>query len=546
MSLKWNCYGKYFSLYDVGSYGTAFENGADVPAIVLANGTVESVKRNDDNLIPCYCHSAAIVDGVGKLTYHATNELVIDEHPVKISFKARLYQQENSDTVSDFFLKVKIIYKNISDAYTPCFSISLNDDDLIPFTPEMIKGEWFNFEALWVNGVTYINLNGNCIFEYESENILAFTDKDLTISNESANLGFDIANLEICKIVPYYEKLFIDSEIVNDDNKFTITLSSNFEDTVIEETPEYIQLQFAELTPNQKICIQNLTIEDCTFVSEEYVYLNSYLVKTYKDNITNKNFKVHIFNNPTMLHDDNLNNNYLYRYYINKSDTFNILFSVKYVDIDLSGRLLTLTQDDNTYPCIFNVFMNQWLYTSVERVFNTVKFLIPDIEYVNNAPAYVPELEPVYPRHNIKFELDSNRYSGYGNYEGYGVDLDTIRIEECNFIRNEYINEFEINKVYYNTIAKKEFKIHIYNNDGIPLNAGSQVIVKGARIIYMEFVSEGLETKEISFRCKGVMFSGTSSSPSLLKFYFDDDFRMQHTNLPNERWQTYTFEIPII
>ena len=99
--------------------------------------------------------------------------------------------------------------------------------------------------------------------------------------------------------------------------------------------------------------------------------------------------------------------------------------------------------------------MNQWLYTSVERVFNTVKFLIPDIEYVNNAPAYVPELEPVYPRHNIKFELDSNRYSGYGNYEGYGVDLDTIRIEECNFIRNEYINEFEINKVYYNTIAKK-------------------------------------------------------------------------------------------
>ena len=397
MSLKWNCYGKYFSLYDVGSYGTAFENGADVPAIVLANGTVESVKRNDDNLIPCYCHSAAIVDGVGKLTYHATNELVIDEHPVKISFKARLYQQENSDTVSDFFLNIKIIYKNISDAYTPCFSISLNDDDLIPFTPEMIKGEWFNVEALWVNGVTYINLN---------------------------------------------------AEIVNNDNKFTITLSSNFEDTVIEETPEYIQLQFAELTPNQKICIQNLTIEDCTFVSEEYVYLNSYLVKTYKDNITDKNFKVHIFNNPTMLHDDNLNNNYLYRYYINKSDTFNILFSVKYVDIDLSGRLLTLTQDDNTYPCIFNVFMNQWLYTSVERVFNTVKFLIPDIEYVNNAPAYVPELEPVYIPHNIKFELVS--IGGVWSAEGYGVDLDTIRIDDCNFIRNEYINEFEINKVYYN------------------------------------------------------------------------------------------------
>ena len=113
-------------------------------------------------------------------------------------------------------------------------------------------------------------------------------------------------------------------------------------------------------------------------------------------------------------------------------------------------------------------------------------------------------------------------------------------------IRNEYINEFEINKVYYNTIAKKEFKIHIYNTDGIPLNAGPQVIVKGDKIVYMDFVSEGLETKEISFRCKGVMFSGTPSSPSLLKFYFDDDFRMQHTNLPNERWQTYTFEIPII
>ena len=545
MSLKWNCYGKYFSLYDVGSYGTAFENGADVPAIVLANGTVESVKRNDDNLIPCYCHSAAIVDGVGKLTYHATNELVIDEHPVKISFKARLYQQENSDTVSDFFLNIKIIYKNISDAYTPCFSISLNDDDLIPFTPEMIKGEWFNFEALWVNGVTYINLNGNCIFEYESENILAFTDKDITISNESANLGFDIANLEICKIVPYYEKLFIDSEIVNNDNKFTITLSSNFEDTVIEETPEYIQLQFAELTPNQKICIQNLTIEDCTFVSEEYVYLNSYLVKTFTDNITNKNFKVHIFNKPTMLHDVNFNNDYLYRYYINKSDTFNILFSVKYVDIDLSGRLLTLTQDDNTYPCIFNVFMNQWLYTSVERVFNTVKFLIPDIEYVNNAPAYVPELEPVYIPHNIKFELVS--VGGVWGIEGYGVDLDTIRIDDCNFIRNEYINEFEINKVYYNTIAKKDFKIHIYNNDGIPLNAEPKVIVKGyGRTIYMEFVSEGLETKNISFSCEGVMLSGTPSSPSLLKFYFDNDFRMQHTNLPNNRWQTYTFEIPII
>ena len=542
MSLKWNCYGKYFSLYDVGSYGTAFENSADVPAIVLANGTVDSVKRNDDNLIPCYCHSAAIVDGIGKLTYHATNELVvIDEHPVKISFKARLYQQENSDTVSDFFLNIKIVYKNISDAYTPCFSISLNDDDLIPFTPEMIKGEWFNVEALWVNGVTYINLNDNCIFEYESENILAFTDKDIT--NESANLGFDIANLEICKIVPYYEKLFIDSEIVNNDNKFTITLSSNFEDTVIEETPEYIQLQFAELTPNQKICIQNLSIEDCTFVSEEYVYLNSYLVKTYKDNITDKNFKVHIFNNPTMLHDDNLNNNYLYRYYINKSDTFNILFSVKYVDIDLSGRLLTLTQDDNTYPCIFNVFMNQWLYTSVERVFNTVKFLIPDIEYVNNVPAYVPELEPVYPRHNIKFELNSN-FNSWNGDEGFNINLDTIRIDDC--IRNEYINEFEINKVYYNTIAKKEFKIHIYNTDGLVLNANPAIYVRGNRIIYMEFVSEGLETKEISFECEGVRYSWYSSSPSLLKFYFDDDFRMQHTNLINNRWQAYTFEIPII
>ena len=545
MSLKWNCYGKYFSLYDVGSYGTAFENSADVPAIVLANGTVESVKRNDDNLIPCYCHSAAIVDGIGKLTYHATNDLVIDEHPVKISFKARLYQQENSDTVSDFFLKVKIIYKNISDTYTPCFSISLNDDDLIPFTPEMVKGEWFNVEALWVNGVTYINLNGNCIFEYESENILSFTDKDLTISNESANLGFDIANLEICKIVPYYEKLFIDSEIVNDDNKFTITLSSNFEDTVIEETPEYIQLQFAELTPNQKICIQNLTIEDCTFVSEEYVYLNSYLVKTYKDNITDKNFKVHIFNKPTMLHNDNLNNDYIYKYYTNKSDTFNILFSVKYVDIDLSGRLLTLTQDDNTYPCIFNVFMNQWLYTSVERVFNTVKFLIPDIEYVNNAPAYVPELEPVYPRHNIKFELNSN-FNILNDYEGFNINLDTIRIEDCNFIRNEYINEFEINKVYYNTIAKKEFKIHIYNTDGLVLNANPVIYARGDRIIYMEFVSEGLETKEISFECEGVVFYSRYSSPSLLKFYFDDDFRMQHTNLIKNRWQAYTFEIPVI
>ena len=545
MSLKWNCYGKYFSLYDVGSYGTAFENGADVPAIVLANGTVESVKRNDDNLIPCYCHSAAIVDGIGKLTYHATNELVIDEHPVKISFKARLYQQENSDTVSDFFLNIKIIYKNISDTYTPCFSISLNDDDLIPFTPEMLKGEWFNVEALWVNGVTYINLNGNCIFEYESENILSFDNKTITISNESANLGFDIANFEICKIVPYYEKLFIDSEIVNNDNKFTITLSSNFEDTVIEETPEYIRLQFAELTPNQKICIQNLTIEDCTFVSEEYVYLNSYLVKTYKDNITNKNFKVHIFNKPTMLHDDNLNNNYLYRYYTNKIDTFNILFSVKYVDIDLSGRLLTLTQDDNTYPCIFNVFMNQWLYTSVERVFNTVKFLIPDIEYVNNAPAYVPELEPVYPRHNIKFELNSNLWWD-DSAEGFNINLDTIRIEDCNFIRNEYINEFEINKVYYNTIAKKDFKIHIYNTYGLVLNANPVIYARGNKIIYMEFVSEGLETKEISFECEGVRYSGYSSSPSLLKFYFDDDFRMQHTNLINNRWQAYTFEIPLI
>lgn len=545
MSLKWNCYGKYFSLYDVGSYGTAFENSADVPAIVLANGTVESVKRNDDNLIPCYCHSAAIVDGIGKLTYHATNELVIDEHPVKISFKARLYQQENSDTVSDFFLNIKIIYKNISDTYTPCFSISLNDDDLIPFTPEMIKGEWFNVEALWVNGVTYINLNGNCIFEYESENILAFTDKDLTIYNESANLGFDIANFEICKIVPYYEKLFIDSEIVNDDNKFTITLSSNFEDTVIEETPEYIQLQFAELTPNQKICIQNLTIEDCTFVSEEYVYLNSYLVKTYKDNITNKNFKVHIFNNKTMMHDDNLNNNYIYRYYINKSDTFNILFSVKYVDIDLSGRLLTLTQDDNTYPCIFNVFMNQWLYTSVERVFNTVKFLIPDIEYVNNAPAYVPELEPVFIPHNIKFVLDANQNGDTS--QGFNINLDTIRIEDCNFIRNEYINEFEINKVYYNTIAKKEFKIHIYNTTySLVLNASPAIYVRGNGIIYMEFVSEGLETKEISFECEGVMYSWYSASTSLLKFYFDDDFRMQHTNLINNKWQAYTFEIPMI
>lgn len=531
MSLKWNCYGKYFSLYDVGSYGTAFENSADVPAIVLANGTVDSVKRNDDNLIPCYCHSAAIVDGAGKLTYHATNELVIDEHPVKISFKARLYQQENSDTVSDFFLNIKIIYKNISDTYTPCFSISLNDDDLIPFTPEMIKGEWFNFEALWVNGVTYINLNGNCIFEYESENILSFDNKTITISNESANLGFDIANLEICKIVPYYKELFIDSEIKNDDNKFTITLSSNFEDTVIEETPEYIQLQFAELTPNQKICIQNLTIEDCTFVSEEYVYLNSYLVKTYKDNVTNKNFKVHIFNNPTMMHNDNLNNDYIYKYYTNKSDTFNILFSVKYVDIDLSGRLLTLTQDDNTYHCIFNVFMNQWLYTSVERVFNTVKFLIPDIEYVNNIPAYVPELEPVYIPHNIKFVITGDSFS-YMDYAT--IKLDTIQIEKCNFIKDEYINEYEINKVYYNSIAKKEFKIRIYTTDDIKLTASSIVNIYINKKVYMEFVSEGLETMQVSFMCTHFGY---------MDFMFDNRLITNDT-LWERNWITYNFTIP--
>lgn len=537
MSLKWNCYGKYFSLYDVGSYGTSFENSADVPAIVLANRTVDSVKRNDDNVIPCYCHSAAIVDGIGKLTYHATNELIIDEHPVKISFDTRLYQQENSDTVSDFFLNIKIIYKNISDTYTPCFSISLNDDDLIPFTPEMIKGEWFNFEALWVNGVTYINLDGNCIFEYESENILSFDNKTITISNESANLGFDIANLEICKIVPYYKELFIDSEIKNDDNKFTITLSSNFEDTVIEETPEYIQLQFAELTPNQKICIQNLTIEDCTFVSEEYVYLNSYLVKTYKDNVTNKNFKVHIFNNPTMMHNDNLNNDYIYKYYTNKSDTFNILFSVKYVDIDLSGRLLTLTQDDNTYHCIFNVFMNKWLYTSVERVFNTVKFLIPDIEYVNNVPAYVPELEPVYIPHNINFMIVGGSY----RYEGVDINLDTIQIEGCNFIKNEYINKYEINKVYYNKIAKKEFKMHIYNTDDINLTASSIVDIKVNQKVYMEFVSEGLENMKISFNCYGQTNGGLSYSS--LNFMFDNRLITNYTLL-KKYWVTYNFTIP--
>ena len=106
-------------------------------------------------------------------------------------------------------------------------------------------------------------------------------------------------------------------------------------------------------------------------------------------------------------------------------------------------------------------------------------------------------------------------------------------------------------KIYEFSISTNNFlqpfhKIHIYNNDGIPLNAGSQVIVKGARIIYMEFVSEGLETKEISFECEGVRYSWYSSSPSLLKFYFDDDFRMQHTNLINNRWQAYTFEIPMI
>jgi hypothetical protein len=101
-----------------------------------------------------------------------------------------------------------------------------------------------------------------------------------------------------------------------------------------------------------------------------------------------------------------------------------------------------------------------------------------------------------------------------------------------------------MHKVYYNTIAKKEFKLHIYskNNDII---LEPELSVSHYKTLFMEFVSEGLETKNVSFSSHGNTVSG-SYSPSQFNFYFDDDYRMRHTNIYDSEWRTYTYTVPVI
>ena len=114
------------------------------------------------------------------------------------------------------------------------------------------------------------------------------------------------------------------------------------------------------------------------------------------------------------------------------------------------------------------------------------------------------------------------------------IKFDTIQIEKCNFIKDEYINSHEINKVYYNTISKKKIKFRIYSTDDIFLTASSIVYIYLGKKVYMEFVSEGLENMQVSFKCAHFGY---------MDFMFDNRLITNDT-LWERDWITYNFTIP--
>lgn len=524
MSFKWRCIGSYFCEDDVGIYDTEFVNTAEYPYISVKNGVFESVKRvmldNDEYMY--YFHNGEIVNDSSGLLY-CINEKKSTENnlPVKIEFKARIYKYIRKDITIEFLPNVYIICANINDMIIPCFSNG-NDDDIIPFTADMINGEWFSMTVLWVDGVEYVYLGDVCIFNITADTILDNSDKFINTYNDNFSIGFDITDLKFYKMYEYSNPTFLYPEIHKENGFITLTVNSNVDDAEVDSQPEYIRLEFAKLKKGQKICTQNLEIEKCTLISETDVYKGMYGIKTFIDTVSNKQFDVHLFVNPCIYHNPTIVTDYQNLYNVSKYDSFNILFSVKQGNLDLSGRILSLYQSMFFSDCMditFNVYMNQWLYSSVDRKFTDIEFLIPDMNYVNNIEPYVPDIEPVFIKHNIKFVVKLQSYT-------CSVNTGSLSIDSCTFLYDKDANEHEGYKVFHNNIVNKDFKVYFKDVSNLNPNIITNYFSYKQRDynfieneMYFEFVSEGLELCNISFSCGS---SDWGIGYQYVEFYMDD------------------------
>ena len=522
MSLQWRCVGSYFSEADVGSYDNEFINTSNAPFAIVKNGDYQSVHRelvNDE--YEYYFHLGVMNNGCSELLYCLNDQkILITDLPCKIKFKARMYNYSNKgSTPFEFFPNVFIDYELVNDMQIPCFSNG-NKNDNEPFSASMLNGEWFDFEALWVDGVEYVYINNVCIFNFVTDSILNETLKSIVNCNENFEIAFDIKELQFYKMYEKTDEVFVTSK--NEDN--TLSIISNISDDIAEYEPEYIRLEFTKLMNSQKICTQNIEIENCTFLEETEVYTGMYGIKTFTDNISGNNFDVHIFTDPCTFHNVTLLNNYQHLYYTGAYDSVNILFSVKQNNIDLRNRILTLRQNILNHECkkfTFNTYVNQWLYTSVERLFNDVEYLIPNLPFVEKQDVFVPDLNPKFVKHKIKIDIETGHWY-------FSMNTASLTIQNCMFVEDKNASEHEGDKIYYNTKTKENFKVHLTDLT----NVNERIITNSYyyhgtnKHIILEFDSEGLELSDIQFSY-GAGNSG--ALPIFLKFYFDDILKQQNT-----------------
>lgn len=526
MALQWRCVGSYFSDEDVGSYDNEFTNTSNTPFVVVKNGDFQSVHRNlVEDEYEYYFRLGEINNGCSELQYFLNDQKVlITDLPCKIKFKARMYNYINKDdTPFEFFQNVFIDYELVNDMLIPCFSNG-NKDDNEPFNTSMLNGEWFDFEVLWVDGVEYVYLNNVCIFNFETDSILNESTKTIVNYNENFEIAFDIKDLQFYKMYEKNDEVFITSEVTED----TLSIISNMLDGTVEYEPEYIRLEFAKLLPTQKICTQNIEIEGCTFVSETEVYTGMYGIKTFCDIQSGNEFDVHIFTNPCAFHCTTILSDYQHLYYVGAYDSVNILFSVRQNNVDLRNRILTLHQNILEHECkefTFNTYINQWLYTSVERLFNDVEYLIPNLPFVEKTDVFVPSLTPKFVKHKIKIEVKTDHFY-------FSMNTASLSIQNCTFIENKNASKYECDKIYYNSKTKENFKVHL--TDLNEVNAYN-LITDGYRStgdrfyqkhLIIEFDSEGLELSDITFNY-GAGNSGANTI--FLNLYFDDNLKIQTT-----------------
>lgn len=742
MSLRWRCIGQYFDSSDIGVVGVNFTNQSDTPYALCCNGLYNSLKTEGDRV---YFHLGIVNSGKSTIDYQLDpGKMVDDPHPVSITFNARMYNYICKAKTVEFFPGVFIAFEDINTVLRPCFVPDSNYDttDIVPFPENILNGEWFTFEALWVDDILSVYVDGVCVIKKTSPNILTTGVKSILAYDENFEIGFDISDLQINRMYQYehkplvtasknivdgrvyltigtnlqdaeesdeptkgdyavvisaesshtetvvtfkclFEKLvygqtvsyhsdnqgnYADVIMLDaDNNEYNVHLEGycvddngnrycpatssyqqagntypqnvseifltgyalsrrfagnfhitsyivmhfetpiyrsdlapfcpvcgynksrdpvsayiyNWDDFIASSSPSYsytnieneltifndvvdeytskndfdhIRLEFANLTPYQRIDTQNIEFDNCTLLNEVENATGMYAVKTFQDDISSQTFDVHLYADPCYTHSLTIANGYNYDYYHHTNTTLNIVFPVKTNGVDLSGRHFHLYQGIDIikcFPVTFNVYHNDTLKGSVDRKFSDIDFIIPS-GAKKVSPAYAPVVTPNYIKHNIKLVFSGSEYE-------FTFYTPTLQIQNCSFVRVKSSTKDEAYLVYHNDMLNKDFDVHVYGTQinrwgsvnnisdeyrALIISPGDTSAGRATVDLCIEFTSECLENCIVSCdSCPDTHGFGQMSGV-LYQFYFDGSVRKSIV-LPNGS-STQTATIPLV